>query len=123
MTKFFSIALVAVFAAAVVLLPKAAFADAAAVGDILAGDLNRIVRGNLGVIIGLLVALFGLYTWLIEQSSWGIVLIIGGVAITAFPGFFVSMQDSFQELFVGSGATERTAPGAYTRFGDLGGTP
>ena len=115
MTKFFSIALVAVFAAAIALLPEAASA-ADAVGGTLAADLNRIVRGNLGVIIGLLIALLGLYTWLIEQSSWGIVLIIGGVAITAFPGFFVSIQDSFQSLFDGSGATTRTASQAAGTF-------
>lgn len=84
-------------------------AHAAATGDNAVSDISALITGNIGTLIGLGIALLGLYTWLVQQSSWGIVMIIGGVAVTAFPGLFNSMQGGFAALFADTGAKADTA--------------
>jgi len=78
-------------------------------GDKVGGDmLEAIIQqmsGNLGTAFGLGIAVFGLYMWIVQQATWGIVMIIGGVAFTAFPGLFGGMRESFQAAAGGIGAS------------------
>lgn len=90
---------------AVVLTMAPESAMAAGVGDTtsqgagaeLLDSTLGLITGSLGTLIGLGIALFGLYMWLIQQSSWGIMVMIGGVAITAFPGIFEWMRTGFSD--------------------------
>ncbi len=101
--KNFSMMMFAGFAAVLfTLMPEMANA---ATGDDAMGDIGNLITGNIGTLIGLGIALLGLYTWLVQQSSWGVIMIIGGVAVTAFPGLFNSMQGGFAALFDDTGAT------------------
>ncbi len=87
------------------MLPEMANAAATNAGAGTATDILNIITGNIGTLIGLGIALLGLYTWLVQQSSWGVIMIIGGVAVTAFPGLFASMQAGFETAFTGSEAS------------------
>jgi len=68
-------------------------------GDNVGADLLETIiqqmSGNLGTAFGLGIAVFGLYMWIVQQATWGIVMIIGGVAFTAFPGLFGGIRESF----------------------------
>lgn len=98
MKKFFVFAL---FGALLAMMPEMALANTTegGVGGDLFADIQRMMSGNLGTIVGLVLALFGLYTWLVQQASWGLMMIIGGVALTAFPGIFDSLQTGFDNAF------------------------
>ncbi len=85
--KFFSWIILGLTAVVATMAPGVALADPNAGADLL-GDLNNVLEGNIGIIIGLSVALLGLWVWLMEQNGWGIVMIVGGVLITAFPSLF-----------------------------------
>ncbi|MEC9292044.1 MAG: hypothetical protein VX730_06550 [Pseudomonadota bacterium] len=54
-------------------------------------DLRELVRGSVGTIIGFLFALGGLILLLLKGSNYGIVLIIIGISVTAFPGLINSV--------------------------------
>lgn len=85
-----------------------------AVGSTALSDVAKLVTGNIGTLIGLGIALLGLYTWLVQQSSWGIVMIIGGVAVTAFPGLFANLQAGFSSAFSGSSSSTSTVLNSNT---------
>lgn len=89
MKKLFLFALFGFVAVALTVAPEFAMADA---GATLLGDLNTALGGSLGTIAGLIIAVLGLYMWLVQQASWGIVMIIGGVLITVFPQLFDSIK-------------------------------
>lgn len=96
-----------ILAVALVLTPDVSWAQGAPdVGKSFGDDVLALVRGNWGTLIGLGIALLGLYTWLVKQDTFvGILMMIAGIAITAFPGIFGSMQDAFQTAFNASGAS------------------
>ncbi|MCP5405697.1 MAG: hypothetical protein H6922_05705 [Pseudomonadaceae bacterium] len=58
--------------------------------------LNQIIgaiTGNIGLIIGLVLAILGIWTWVVKQeTAAGIMLIIGGVLITVSPGVFNTLR-------------------------------
>ena len=91
----------------VMLLPEMAFAQTITAGDDTLRAITDAFQSNGGVIVGLLLAMLGLWQWIVSQNSWGLVMIIGGVIITAFPGLFQSMQDAMEDLFGQAGITER----------------
>lgn len=116
------VALCAVFGLLAVIgamLPDVALAQAPGVGKEPLLDVYGQVVGNIGTLIGLAIALFGLWIWLINGTSWGVVMILGGVAVTAFPGLWGAMQDGFQVAFNDSGAS--VAQGEKLRGGGGGG--
>ena len=80
------------------MLPEAAFADTTT-GNTLFTDVQNLIRGNLGVVIGLALSLFGLWMWLVQQATWGLIIVIGGAALTAFPGIFGSLSQGIQSAF------------------------
>lgn len=100
-----SLALVAVFA----LVPDVAMAQDTGAG--LLDDIQNLFGSNLGTVIGLGISLFGLWMWLVQQSSWGLIILIFGAALTAFPGIFGSMQSAFKGAFSGVGAGEEVGNG------------
>lgn len=86
------------FAAMVLtMLPEVALAQEEA-GEELLETVVGLVSGSMGTLIGLGIALFGLYMWLIQQASWGIMVMIGGVALTAFPGIFDWMREGLNDV-------------------------
>jgi hypothetical protein len=51
-------------------------------------DLTNALNGSMGTTAGLLVSLVGLYMWIWNQVSWGLIVAIGGALLTAFPGIY-----------------------------------
>lgn len=103
-----SLALVAVFA----MLPDVAMASSGGVGDTLLTDITDLFTGNLGTIIGLGISLFGLWMWLVQQSSWGLIILIAGAALTAFPGIYGSISKGFQNAFDETDTSVREGQGS-----------
>lgn len=101
MNKISKIMFVAFAALILTMLPDVAAAAGtgtqAAGGELLV-TVSNLVKGSLGTLIGLGIALFGLYMWLIQQASWGIMVMIGGVALTAFPGIFDWMSKGVTDV-------------------------
>ena len=92
MKKFLGFMSFALLAVVLTMAPDVASAAAADAGAELTANFMDMLQGSLGTLIGLGIALFGLYMWLIQQTSWGIMVMLGGVALTAFPGIFDWMQ-------------------------------
>lgn len=91
--------------------PDLAFATtgASGAGQDFGKDLVALMSGNWGTLAGLLVAILGLYTWLVKQETWwGIMMLVFGIAVTAFPGLFANMQDGFKSAIQGSSADKQT---------------
>lgn len=81
----------------------------AAAGDKLLSDVTKLLQGSLGTVVGLGVSLFGLWIWLAQQSSWGILILIAGAAVTAFPGIYSGLTTGFKNAFSASGAKGTSA--------------
>lgn len=79
-------------------------------GDILK-DLLTAINGNLGTTAGLVVSLVGLYMWIWNQVSWGIVVALGGALLTAFPGIYKSMGKFGTAAFSNAGVGTITETG------------
>lgn len=60
--------------------------------------IKDLFTGNIGLIVGLVIAAYGLWKWLISQETWGLILVIGGVLITIFPGIFGGIQEGTVQL-------------------------
>lgn len=85
-----SLALVAGF----VLVGGDAFAAVGDAGGSVLTAIEGAVTGNIGLVIGLVLAILGLWTWIVKQeTAAGIVMIIGGVLITVAPGIFDTARD------------------------------
>lgn len=76
----------------------------AAVGGSLLADIQSLISGRVGMVIGLAISLFGLWMWLVQQSAFGVVIVIAGAALTAFPGLYGSLTSAFRSAFGGTGA-------------------
>lgn len=112
MNKLFTVMFVALAATVFAMLPEAALAQSAdQAGEDLMQNVLNMMTGSLGTLIGLGIALFGLYMWLIQQSSWGIMVMIGGVALTAFPGIFDWMREGFADATGGEATLSTTQDG------------
>ena len=83
-------------------IPALSFAQGS-VGQAETEILAGILSGNLGLVIGLVAAIFGLYIWLIEQRSWGIIMIILGATFTAFPAMFEAIYNGVNPLIQTTG--------------------
>ena len=98
MKKLFTFALFGFVAVALTLVPEMAHA-AGGDGTAFLKDITDALAGTYGTIFGLLLALMGLYMWLVQQASWGIVLIIGGVVFTVFPSIFTNIKSGITTTF------------------------
>ena len=59
-----------------------------AAGDVELRLLERIFTGNIGLTLGLIVAVFGIFSIVNGKMAGGIILIILGVIITLLPGVY-----------------------------------
>lgn len=67
----------------------AADSTAAGAGQTVLTSIQGAITGNLGLVLGLGLAILGIWTWVVKQETGaGIFLIIGGVLITIAPGVF-----------------------------------
>ena len=82
-----------------------AMAESSVAGQSLLLDLSGLVKGSVGTTVGLLISLYGFYRWIIDQETWGIVMILGGAIFTAFPGVFDSLHDGVVVAFSDVGLT------------------
>lgn len=99
-SKFWMLSILALVGAVAAFAPDVALAaDADNVGEGLFGSVQSMIQGNLGVLAGLLISLFGLWMWLVQQSSWGLIIVIAGAALTAFPGIYGSLSEGLQNAF------------------------
>lgn len=98
-SKSWLLPLMGIFALVAMLTPELALAQADSVGEGLFNDIQTLIRGNLGVLAGLLISLFGLWMWLVQQSSWGLLIVIAGAALTAFPGIYSGISQGISNAF------------------------
>lgn len=64
-------------------------ATAKTAGSKALGTLTGAITGNLGLLIGLGLAIGGLWTWIVGQNtSVGLLMIAGGIMLTLSPGVF-----------------------------------
>jgi hypothetical protein len=77
-----------------------AFADEAGAGFL--ADFKTAIRGSIGTTGGLVVSLVGLYMWIWNQVSWGIIVAIGGALLTAFPDIYENIGSFGKDAFKGS---------------------
>lgn len=73
---------------ALCLLPVCGFAQAA--GQAEADILQGLISGNVGLLMGLIIGAIGAWTFFIKGQAWGIIMLLGGVILTAFPSLFNS---------------------------------
>ena len=112
-----SILSIAALAVATLLLIEPTFAqvgNAATSGNTALKTLEGTITGNIGFLIGLAIAFFGVWTWIVNQNTGaGILMIIGGVLITMVPAIFNGAR-SFVGGVVGqfSGGQTTVVPGA-----------
>lgn len=64
-----------------------------------------LIQSNYGLMLGLAIAAWGAWVFLINQKTWGVFMIILGVAVTAFPGLFVGMMQGAQPFIQAAGGT------------------
>jgi len=95
-----------ILALSFLIAPDIAFAEA---GGSLLTDVQNLLTGSVGTVVGLGVSLFGLWVWLAQQSSWGILILIAGAAVTAFPGLYKGLAEGFENAFATSGAKGTSA--------------
>jgi type IV secretory pathway VirB2 component (pilin) len=116
-----SILSVATLALAALLLIEPTFAQAVSPaggaafqsGNTALQTLQGTITGNIGFLIGLAIAFFGVWTWIVQQNTGaGILMIIGGVLITMVPQIFTGAQ-SLVSGVVGqfSGGQTQVRPG------------
>lgn len=97
-----SLALVAGF----VMIGLDANAAAGEAGGKLLSTVQDAITGNLGLVIGLALAILGIWTWVVKQeTAAGIFLIIGGVLITISPGVFNSIRSFVDPVVEAAGSS------------------
>lgn len=68
--------------------------------------LTSLVTGNVGLAIGLGATIFGIYTWVVKQSTGlGLIMIIGGILFTLAPGVFNGTRNILCPLVSSLGGT------------------
>ena len=100
---------IAVAAVAMMLVPEVAMSadinttgTTSTAGEGLLADVFGVFQGSVGALVGLGISLLGLWMWLMQQNSWGIVLLIAGALLTVFPDIFASFTKSAQGAFSAS---------------------
>ena len=65
--------------------------------------LVAFLSGNISLAIGLLAGTIGFYTWFVQQQNWGLMMIILGAILTAFPGVFEGMYNTANAIIKPTG--------------------
>ena len=74
-------------------------------GDLEAQVVGNLMESNYGLLLGLFIGAWGAWIFLINQKTWGIAMIVLGVAITAFPGMFQGLMVGVQPFVQAAGGT------------------
>ena len=67
--------------------------------------LRGLLEGNLAVVFSVVAALFGLYQWLIQQQTWGLIVLLIAVVFTALPSIFDGLCGGMQGFLAATGVT------------------
>lgn len=78
-------------------------------------DFKTALTGSMGTTGGLVVSLVGLYMWIWNQVSWGLIVAIGGALLTAFPGIYDNIGAFGKEAFKTSITQDINDPTAASR--------
>ena len=81
---------------------------ASGIGSEELGILASVISGNIGLAIGLTLALFGFYIFFMEQRTWGLFVMILGALFTAIPGFFVAAYNGANPIINAFGGSRGT---------------
>ena len=101
---------------AVVFVLMSDFVWAAPVGQAETHVLGNIIEGNVGLLLGLAIAMWGFWVWIVKQNTWGFFMMVLGTAITAFPGMFEGLRVGAASFVGGMGGTTTTnVEGAITQ--------
>lgn len=74
--------------------PTFATTSGADVGSSFFDSLTGMITGNIGFFLGLLLAVWGIWVWVVQQKTGpGVMMIIGGVLITLTPSLFTSVRN------------------------------
>lgn len=77
--------------------------------------LQSLITGNLGLFIGLILAVFGIWTWVVKQETMaGIMMIVGGVLITIAPGVMNTISSFVNPVVNAVGGNLTSATGSAT---------
>lgn len=70
-------------------------------------DTKSLIEGNLGILLGLLLVIMGIWS-LIRDGSWtdGLIMIIFGALVTALPGLLESTYGGLGDMLKQSGITQ-----------------
>lgn len=71
-------------------------------------DFRRALEGSVGTTAGLVISLVGLYMWIWNQVSWGLIVALGGALITAFPGIYNAVGEFGTQAFKDSATLNPT---------------
>lgn len=66
-------------------------------------DVRNVISGSFGTLIGLLISMAGLYSYLMTRSGYGFFFFIAGVALTGLPGIFDWYYRGVVQAFGSSG--------------------
>ncbi len=92
--------------------------DGGQVGASFFGSLQTMIVGNIGFFLGLLLAVWGIWVWVVQQKTGaGVMMIIGGVLITLTPSLFNSVRNlagSALQTVNGGGNKVQTGVGSFT---------
>lgn len=65
-------------------------------------ETTQAIRGNVGTLLGLLLAIGGFILFLMTEAKWfTVVMMILGIALTAVPGLFAAGMQTYSHLFQG----------------------
>lgn len=120
-----SILSITALALAAVLLSEPTFAQgtgaAGTAGSTAFNTFQSAITGNIGFLIGLAIAFFGVWTWIVQQNTGaGILMIIGGVLITMVPSLFNGARNFVGGVVGSFGGTSNAVnrTGATTNVGN-----
>ncbi|RYE61196.1 MAG: hypothetical protein EOP20_00315 [Hyphomicrobiales bacterium] len=93
--------------------PSFASSSGSDVGSDFFDSLQGMITGNIGFFLGLLLAVWGIWVWVVQQKTGaGVMMIIGGVLITLTPSLFNSIQNLASEtLGTVGGSSNSLQPG------------
>jgi hypothetical protein len=81
-------------------------------GSNLVSTFTDTITGNIGLFIGLLLTLWGLWTWIVKQDTGaGVTMIAGGVALTLLPNIFNGMRGVVDGVVTQFGSDTATSGG------------
>lgn len=66
----------------------------ASIGGLEAGILTSTLNGKLGLAIGGIISIYGLYVWVVQRNTWGLGIICLGIIFGMLPETFSDMYNA-----------------------------